>query len=81
VPLGAGQHEGGFRSGRGVMLQPDGGWYTGLFTKGVFEGQGTYEYPDGSCFVGQWQDGKKHGPGVLLNALLAESLRFSVIIF
>jgi hypothetical protein len=50
------------------MLQPDGGWYTGAFAKGVFEGQGTYEYPDGSCFVGQWQSGKKHGPGAVLYA-------------
>lgn len=62
----AGDYVEGLRSGKGVMLLPDGGTYTGDFAADKFEGAGTYEYPDGSCFVGAWLAGKKHGPGVLL---------------
>jgi MORN repeat len=61
----AGKYKQGLRSGTGVLLQPDGGWYTGAFANDVFEGEGTYEYPDGTCYVGTWAGGKKSGQGSL----------------
>lgn len=70
--MDTGEYVAGLRSGKGVMLLPDGGTYTGEFAGDKFEGTGTYEYPDGSCYVGAWLGGKKHGSGAcgLLQARL-----------
>ena len=59
----AGDFQAGTRAGKGIMLLPDGGVYTGEFAADKWEGTGMYEYPDGSCYVGGWQQGKKHGSG------------------
>lgn len=72
--LNAGNFETGTRAGKGIMVLPDGGVYTGDFSADKWEGNGMYEYPDGSCYVGEWQQGKKHGSGATFSLLCASSI-------
>jgi hypothetical protein len=54
----------GMREGRGLLTEPDGGSYDGMWSDDEFNGQGTYKWPDGARYTGEWKNGIQDGYGI-----------------
>lgn len=61
-------YEGNFanevRSGLGVLTNPSGDKYEGMWAEDQFNGQGTYKWADGSKYTGEWKNGVQDGYGI-----------------
>ena len=53
----------GERSGRGVLIDPNGNLYEGHFDGHKINGNGRMIYTNGRWYEGEWKNGKWHGQG------------------
>jgi hypothetical protein len=58
----------GKREGRGLLTEPDGGTYDGMWSNDEFNGQGTYVWQDGAKYTGEWKNGIQDGYGIYFYA-------------
>jgi hypothetical protein len=54
----------GLRSGLGILTDPEGNKYDGMWENDMFHGQGTYTWSDGSKYTGEWKNGVQDGYGI-----------------
>jgi hypothetical protein len=54
----------GNRSGLGILTNPAGDVYEGMWQNDQFNGQGTYKWADGSKYTGEWKNGVQDGYGI-----------------
>jgi hypothetical protein len=54
----------GMRDGRGLLTEPNGNSYDGMWSNDEFNGQGTYKWSDGAKYVGEWKNGIQDGYGI-----------------
>lgn len=55
--------------GKGVMITPNVGVYTGDFVEGLRHGQGRVVYENGEVYEGGFEQNARHGPAVWTNAI------------
>lgn len=63
----------GVRSGRGILIYPDGSYYEGYWRKNARHGKGRYIYYNGDAYCGGWYRGQRHGVGVYTNKKLSSN--------
>lgn len=54
----------GERSGLGLLTDPEGNKYDGMWADDEFHGQGSYFWADGSKYTGEWKNGIQDGYGI-----------------
>lgn len=61
-----GNWEAGQLHGKGLLVYPNGDYYTGFFDRGEISGKGKFVHVGGAAYEGDWKDSRQHGQGVEL---------------
>lgn len=59
-----GQFVNGMRDGLGILTEPNGNAYDGMWKADEMNGQGKYTWADGSSYSGEWKNGIRDGYGI-----------------
>ena len=59
-----GQFVDSLRDGLGILTEPNGNSYDGMWKADEMNGQGKYKWADGSSYSGEWKNGVRDGYGI-----------------